>query len=132
MTVTHFRFGVGCHDLNGFWYSNNLMHMDNPDDMNKQWETWKNLEKELERLDDDPREMLIDQYDIKDGSIGDTIVIPSKYADDIQKQIFGDKYGELKFDIFSEDVKPMSLGEMLAEANDYLVKIGEKKIELKV
>ncbi len=111
MEYTHFRFGVGCHDLNGFWYSKYLMTFDDPKDMEKQWEVWKKLEKNLDRKDDDPREMLIDQCD-ENGNLYDTIIIPSAYADDIQRQIFGDKYEELKFDIFSPDVKPETVADM--------------------
>jgi len=107
---THFRFGVGCHDLNGFWYSDFYMVYNNPIHMKKQWDRWKDAEKMCERKPEDNREMLIDQYNPETDSLGDTIVIPSKYADEIQKKIFGDEYNKLKFDVFN--VKPITIAEL--------------------
>ena len=111
MNYTHFRFGVGCHDVNGFWYSPHLMTFDDKSTLDKQWEVWKRLESDLKRKKNDKREMLIDQHS-ENGDIGDTIIIPSKYADDVQRAIFGDQYEELKFDIFDKDVRPETVGEM--------------------
>lgn len=112
MKYTHFRFGVGCHDVNGFWYSKYQMTFDNLSILEKQWIAWKKLEKDLKRKEDDDREMLIDQMN-KNGDIFDTIVIPSAYADAIQRQIFKDEYEELKFDIWS--VKPETVSDMKAK-----------------
>jgi len=112
---THFRFGVGCHDLNGFWYSNHMMTYDDFQLMEKQWAIWKKLEAHWERDPDDDREMLIDQLEEESGDLYDTIVIPSKYADNVQQQIFGERYEKIKFDIWA--VKPPTLAETREKSN---------------
>lgn len=115
MEYTHFRFGVGCHDVNGFWYSKHLMSFDDPASLMKQWEAWKKLEKGITKKENDDREMLIDQYNAKTGDLHDTIVIPSAHADTIQRQIFGEEYERLKFDIWA--VKPLTVADMEECAN---------------
>lgn len=115
MKYTHFRFGVGCHDLNGFWYSKYQMTFDNPLALKKQWKAWRKLEGDLKRNPNDQREMLIDQIDEKTGDLHDTILIPSKYADDVQRQIFGKEYDKLKFDIWT--VKPVTIQDIKLTPN---------------
>ncbi|MBW3004519.1 hypothetical protein KY310_01695 [Candidatus Woesearchaeota archaeon] len=96
-----FRFGVAVHDSNGFWYSPHLMTFDDLSALDKQWAAWKRLEKRLEKDPKDPREMLIDQYHRERQEVHDTIVIPSADADRIQREIFGEEYERIKFDIWS-------------------------------
>lgn len=120
---THFRFGVGCHDLNGFWYSNFLMTFDDPETLQKQWNVWKKLAEHMDKDPNDQREMLIDQYDDKNGDLYDTIVIPSKYADGIQKKIFGDRYEEIGFNIFDESIKPDTIADVIEK-----IKLGKEEL----
>ena len=114
---THFRFGVGIHESNGFWYSKYLMTYDDPSMLGKQWKIWKKLEKDLVGKCYDKREMLIDQWNAENGDLHDTIIIPSAYADSIQRQIFGKRYEKLKFDIWS--VEPKTIAEMEKEVKIY-------------